>query len=217
MDYLLDNVERISSRITSFKAHETAVGTLTGTAKAELAVAVTSPGKQRRATVTASPVRRQKSEDKRTVGRRRSSDGLNDSPFEQLLGELGLVLPVSDDPEAAGNNAQTQVAFLSTTLSERSNKAAGVAQNVQGSFEGTAASQLADARRALQLIRDSVLAESPFGEVHLVDPGIEGSIAVLAQEVHNVSHRLEEAEKDMTRITRGRNVKRDELIGRWGR
>ena len=154
--------------------------------------------------------------------RRRSSGGLDEPPLEQLLRGLALSLPQSGAEDgttsssAVVDNTQKQLAFLAETLHERSAKAADVARNVQESFEGAATAQLADARRALQAVRDSVLAESPFGDVRLVDAEIEGSIAVLAQEVQRVRGELGDVERDMG-LVRRRNAKKEELVGRWGR
>lgn len=135
--------------------------------------------------------------------------------MDQLVGELALDVPQGS--EASASNAVSQVNYLSATLAERADKAASVTRSAQSTFENTAASHIADARTAFQLIRDSVLAESPFAEVHLVDPGIETSIDILAQEIHNVGTRLEGVEREAAALAKGRNVKREEMIARWGR
>lgn len=147
--------------------------------------------------------------------RRSSGDALYPSPMDQLFGELALDVPQGS--EASASNAVSQVNYLSATLAERADKAASVTRSAQSTFENTAASHIADARTALQLIRDSVLAESPFAEVHLVDPGIEASIGILAQEIHNVGTRLEGVGREAAALAKGRNVKREEMIARWGR
>lgn len=135
--------------------------------------------------------------------------------MEQLLGELALDVPEGN--EASANDAASQVKYLSATLAERADKAASVTRSAQSAFESTTISHLTDARTALQLVRDSVLAESPFAEVRLVDPGIESSISILAQEIHNVANRLEGVEREAAALAKGRNVKRDEIVARWGR
>lgn len=144
--------------------------------------------------------------------------GSHESPLEHLLGELAISLPGTEEDEASAvASGQAQAAHLSKILAERTQKAVDVADSVQSTFEHTATAHLADSRAALQLIRDAVLAESPYAEVHLVDPGIESSIGVLAQEVHNIRSRLEGVESEAATLARGRNVKRDEIISRWGR
>lgn len=222
----------MSDRVTSFKAHKSATDILVVTAKAELSAPVTSGNPKRRATIASisSPERRFQpplADDMMTpaprrgrsnIKSRRRSSGVSDSPLEHLLGELAISLPDAENEDAGtAISAQAQAAHLSTILAERTQKAADVADSVQSTFEHTAVTQIADARAALQLIRDSVLAESPYAEVHLVDPGIESSIGVLAQEVHNVTSRLEGAESEAATLARGRNVSRDEIVSRWGR
>lgn len=232
IDHLQDRIGRASERVTSFKAHESAAGTIMASARAELSMPIASGLIKHRTTVAplSSPARRfQPADDMmtpaprrgraNTKSRRRSSGGAaHESPLENLLGELAICLPgVEDDDAGAAGSAQAQAALLSKALAERTQKAADVADSVQSTFENTATAHLADARIALQLIRDSVLAESPYSEVHLVDPGIESSIGVLAQEVQNVASRLEGVESEAAALTRGRNVNRDEIISRWGR
>lgn len=143
--------------------------------------------------------------------RRSSGSALHDAPLDRLLGELALALP--DPPH---NPAQAQTSYLSHTLATRTRKSADLARTVQTALERAASSHLSDARLALQLTRDSVLAESPFAEVHLADPGIEASIGVLAQEVQNVASGLEGVEREAAVVVRGRNVRREELVKRWG-
>ncbi|KAK2604654.1 hypothetical protein N8I77_007567 [Diaporthe amygdali] len=233
LEHLQDRIDRLSDRATSFKAHESATGTLVATARAELSEPATSDSIKRRATAASlsSPARRfqptladdimtpaPRRRRANTKSRRRSSGGTSyDSALEHLLGELAISLPgVENEDTGAAASAQAQAAQLSNILAERTQKACDVADSVQSVFEHTATSQLTEARTALQLIRDSVLAESPYSEVHLVDPGIESSIGVLAQEVHNVTSRLEGVESEAAVLAKGRNLNRDEIISRWG-
>lgn len=203
------------------------------TAKSELAVAVAPPVK-RRSTVTSlsSPAQRRSPSGTRSTitparrggpsttkpARRSSSGALYDSPLQHLLGELAINVPENDDPASPkpAGTSQAQASYLSSTLTERLRNAAEVSRSVQSTFEDTSATYLSDARTALQLVRDSVLAESPYSEVHLVDPGIEVSIGVLSQEVHTVSSRLEGVERETAALARGRNLKKEEIISRWG-
>lgn len=228
-DYLLHRIDRVSDRVSSVKAHEAATTAILAMAKAELSTTVTSAAK-RRGTVS-SPARRPQSlimdsmmtpapsraEPSFMKTRRRSSgDALHSSPLEQLLGELALSLPDSSSASTSANPSQAQIAYLSHTLTTRTHKCADVDRAVQSTLEHTAAAHLADARKALQLIRDSVLAESPFAEVHLVDPGIEASIGVLAQEAQNIAGRLEGVEREATVLAKGRNIRKEEIVKRWG-
>lgn len=233
LDYLLDRTGRTHERISAHKAHTDAVSAIMETAKGEFAVAVAAPLK-RRSTVTSlsSPARRRPLSGSDAIttpasrsgptttntGRWSSGGALYDSPLQHLLGELAITIPGSDEPTPSNpaGTSQAQASYLSSTINERLRNASEVSRSVQSTFEGTAASYLSDARTALQLVRDSVLAESPFSEVHLVDPGIEASIVVLAQEVHTVSSRLQGIERETAALARGRNLKKEEIISRWG-
>lgn len=138
--------------------------------------------------------------------RRRSSFSVpSDAPLDHLLDSLALSLP-----------STSPISHLNHTLHDRRQTLAGITRTTQATLERTAASHVADARTAIQLVRDSVLAESPFAEVHLVDPGIESSIGVLGQEAAKVSARLEGVEREARVVGQGRNVRREEMVARWG-
>jgi hypothetical protein len=127
---------------------------------------------------------------------------------------LALSLPVDGDT-VQSSSSNPQVTTLATALADRTAKVAEVASNVQESFEASATAQIKDSSLAFRTLRGSLLAESPFGKVRLVDPEIEGSIQVLDQELENVGRQLEQMDSEVTLI-RGRRGKQDELIGRWG-
>lgn len=237
LDYLLDHVEKFSARIEVFNAHQAATYALVSAAREELAVQVESATEQQRNSTVAGlsqihrsrtntpfPVRRRPPSGSSGANRRRSSGGLTDEqPLDQLLRTLALGLPHHEEsssgsmalPRLPPSESAAQLAFLTNTLAERTAKADNVARNVHDSFESAAAAHLADARRAMAAVRDSVLAETPFGPPRLVDPEIEASVAWLAGEVAAVKERLAEAEGEVGKAA-GRNVKREELIVRWG-
>ena len=219
-------MDALEKRANDFQAHAAATLTLTGIAKDELSARIEPVRKRdRRSTVGASPVRRRKSSGPTSATspsrpransksqRRYSGFGGDDPPLEELLRHMALVLPdLETAPEA---DAHAKVASLASTLLDRKSKVRGVADNVQRSLEGATASQMADASLALQMIRDSVLAESPFGEISLVDSEMDSSIAVTSQQLEDFGRSLDACAKDLPRA-RGRSVKRDELIRRWG-
>lgn len=140
-------------------------------------------------------------------GNRRRSSGIQDEPaMEALLRNIALSLPPPEDATTG-----EQAADLAQVIAERSEKANDVARNAQETFEANTVSKLQDARLAIQLLRDSILAESPFEEVRLVDPEIEGSIHVLGQEVEKVKEKL-----DAVDVKKGvKSVKKDEFVHRW--
>ena len=124
-------------------------------------------------------------------------------------------LAISLPQEGDALDEKTGINELASILANRQQKAEDVAQNVQETFEDAAMRHLADGKLAIQLVRDSVLAESPYGEVQLVDPEIEGSIGVLTQALAAVEKRLKTVNAALPTL-RGKNAKREELVSRWG-
>lgn len=204
-------MERLSARIETFQSHQAATTNLVATTRSELSVPASTPKKKTPAQEFVSPVRRrniapsspsrQRSDN---AGRRQSL--LDEPPLEALLRSLAIALP--EDADGPG-----QVAALSAILAEKRAKARDVARDAQQSLERNSAAQLADSKLAIQLLRDSLLAESPFGDVRLVDEGIEASIAVLGQEVEKIKERVEGVDAGKARQ---RSEKRREFIARWG-
>lgn len=129
--------------------------------------------------------------------------------MEVLLRNLALTLPFTDE-----STSEEQVASLAQILAERRIKAEDVSRNAQESFEGAAISKLDDARLAIQMLRDSVLAENSFAEVKLVDPEIESSIHFLGREVENVKGQLDAAD---AKKGSGKSEKKEEILQRWRR
>ncbi|KAK0630957.1 hypothetical protein B0T17DRAFT_490680 [Bombardia bombarda] len=226
-DYLLDHVEELSAGIEASQAYQLAASALTSVARAELAAKIELPAnRERRATVGASPTRRRSLNHGSAVSpvrasakprSARRSSGISgeigdDLPLEEILRGLAISLP-QDESSFAGVRAQVDA--LATTLAERKSKVQDVARNVQGSFEAATIKQIADAKLAIQIVRDSILAENPFGQVRLVDPEIEGLIAVLAQELEAVRAKLEGVDTSLVKA-RGKSIKKEGLIQRWG-
>ncbi|KAF5021275.1 hypothetical protein F66182_6673 [Fusarium sp. NRRL 66182] len=215
LDHLVDRITLLTDRIETLKSHNAAASSIIATAKAEIATPL-SPEKKRptKAAMPASPIRnpspirpRAHTDGSRRNNRRRSSGILDEPAIEALLRNLALTLP-----EAEEASIQDQIAALTKIFTERSAKTTDVVRNAQDSFEANVTSRLDDARLAIQLLRDSVLAESPFGEVKLIDPEIEGSIHVLGQEVDKVKEKLEDVQ---AKKALANSVKKDEFVQRW--
>lgn len=206
MDYLLDRTERLRDRIDALKSHQTASNSIIATAKTELAKSAEPPRRPTKTVVPASPVRRPRAHTTTKADRRRSSGIHEIPPIDALLESLAIYL----DDDAESND---KIKALDATLRERTIKAADVAQSGQESFEDVVNAHFDDVRRALQLLKDSLLAESPFGEVKLVDPEIESSIDFLSNEARQIEDRLERAE-----IKKGdrRSERKAEILRRWG-
>ena len=166
-----------------------------------------------RLTLPTSPIRNQspsrlRSNITNTRSRRMSLELAEYSPTESLLSSLALSIPYSEE---AGHG--DQIRKIAAALSARNQQAKDVGHDVQRNFEACTMSWLVDSKSATQLLRDSVLAESPFRDVKLVDPEIEASILVLEQEVAKVKHGL-----DMVKEKKpGDQSEREaEFLQRWG-
>lgn len=155
--------------------------------------------------VPASPVRRPRANTGK-ADRRRSSGIHEMQPIDTLLESLAIYL---DDDADNGD----KIKALHAVLGERTNKGVDVAQSGQESFENVVNAHFDDVRRALQLLKDSLLAESPFGEVKLVDPEVESSITFLSNGVRQIQDRLERAD---AKKGDGKSEKKAEILRRWG-
>ncbi|ENH69882.1 hypothetical protein FOC1_g10009386 [Fusarium oxysporum f. sp. cubense race 1] len=217
LDYLVERITLLTDRVETLKSHNAAASSIIATAKAEVSASL-SPEKKKsiRAAMPASPIRnpspirmRANTDGARrgNNNRRRSSGILDEPAIEALLRDLALSLP---DAEEA--SIQDQVSALNKAFTERSDKTTDVVRNAQDSFETSVTSRLDDARLAIQLLRDSVLAESPFGEIKMIDPEFEGSIDVLSQEVDKVKEKLDGV---VAKKALAKSVKKDEFVQRW--
>ncbi|KAH7267694.1 uncharacterized protein BKA55DRAFT_556413 [Fusarium redolens] len=217
LDYLVERITLLTDRVETLKSHNAAASSIIATAKAEVSASL-SPEKKKsiRAAMPASPIRnpspirmRANTDGARrgNNNRRRSSGILDEPAIEALLRDLALSLP-----DAEETSIQDQVSALNKAFAERSGKTTDVVRNAQDSFETSVTSRLDDARLAIQLLRDSVLAESPFGEIKMVDPEFEGSIDVLSQEVDKVKEKLDGV---VAKKALAKSVKKDEFVQRW--
>ena len=195
------------ARLEAFRGYQLAANAVLDITKSELETSASagvdaSPTRQKSGMQqdAMSPVRpRPKQRSRYSTG----ASGIGEEPpLEEVLRSLAINLPQDEELPA---DLQTQIKELASTLAGRRTKVQDVARNVQETFESAAMKQLADGKLAIQLVRDSILAESQFGGARLVDPEIEGSIDVLSQELATVDDKL-----------RGKNPKRDELVSRWG-
>ncbi|KAK4667880.1 uncharacterized protein QC764_703870 [Podospora pseudoanserina] len=215
LDYLLDHVQDLSARLEAFKAYQLAADSLLEIAQSEVAtkVALATP-RSRRPTVSQrgvmdSPVRPRPRHARRSSG---MGGAMEESPLDEILRSLAISLP---HEEEGTPDFPARARELASILAERRSKTEDIAKNVQESFDYTATRQIADGKVAIQLIRDSILAESPFGHVRLVDPEIESSIDVLSQELEKIRQEKEGLNNSMAKL-RARSAKKDELIARWG-
>ncbi|KAL2270533.1 hypothetical protein VTJ83DRAFT_2717 [Remersonia thermophila] len=216
LDYLIDRTRDLAARLEAFRAYQVAAMGVLDIAKAELEAqrrfeeAAAARQKNAAQQAALSPTRPRPKQPQTTLSSAGAEPG-KESPLDEILRILAISLP-QDDGQA---DKQPATRDLAAALVTRRAKLDDVARNVQETFERTAIRQIADGKLAIQMVRDSILAESPFGEVRLLDPEIEGSIAMLSQELAAVDEKLKRVDADMAKL-RGRNAKRDEMVSRWG-
>lgn len=210
LDHLIDRCDRLKSSIDSLKSHQAASTSLISTAKAALAAPREPPQQTEKAVEPTSPVRpvRPRANTAKSRAGRRSSGIAEEPPIDALLQSLAVYLTPETDADG-----DRKLRALADVVSERSRKGEDMARDAQESFEATAATYLDDVRRAVQMLKDSLLAESPYSQIHLEDPEIRGSIDVLAHEVQKVKDGLERA--DAKKLV-GKSDKREEILRRWG-
>jgi len=165
----------------------------------------TKPNSQRRrkSSSSRSPVRLRNT-------RRRSSGHADDDadPEQQLLRNLGLALPTAPIP------IESHVETLERALSERVSRLEEHAKSLQSTTESSISSHLLDAHITLQLLKNSLLAQSPYNEVQLVESEVESRLSLFEQDIQALQKRLEAV--DLQKL-QSKNVHRDALIERWSR
>lgn len=158
--------------------------------------------KRRKSSGSKSPVR---------VRNRRQSSGHQDDdtePEQQLLRNLGLSLPA----DATSN--QTRIEVFERALSDRLKKLEIHTTSLQSAMESSISLHITDAHTMLQMLRDSLLAESLYHKVQLLDPDIESSIAMFEDEITSLQ---ETSEAINLQKLHARSVNREQLIERWSR
>ncbi|RXG41534.1 hypothetical protein VDGE_09718 [Verticillium dahliae] len=216
--YLLDNINRLEARVVAVQSYQAAAATLIDTAKTELAVpAVAATPKKAHPVQPASPIRARVTTSTPGPRRRRSSGNLDvEPPIEALLRLLTINLAASSADPSDDPTLVESLRILSRARAGREAKAYDVTCNAQESFEHSVVTHLTDARRAVQLLRDSILAESSFGEeVKLVDPEVECLIIELSQQTAAIQSRIEQIDAERAGIGGANGEKQKEFVLRW--
>jgi hypothetical protein len=202
-------------RAEEYQCHNMALQYVLDEAKKELQSSeISAPGmtvspvkpstqRRRKSSASQSPVRLRNT-------RRRSSGHLDEDvePEQQLLRNLGVSLPA----EATSDVSRMEI--LEQALSDRLSKLEGHANSLQSTTESFISSHLSDAHTTLQLLRDSLLADSLYRKVQFLDPDIESSVATFEENVLDLQQKLEAV--DLQKL-QARNIHRDKLIDRWSR
>ena len=201
-------------RAEESQCHKMALRFVLDSAKKELArteppvnkpVSPVRPNTQRRRTSSTS-----KSPIKPRNVRRRSSGHMDDDvePEEQLARHLGINLPAESASESS------RIDHFERILLDRKEKLGIHATSLESTTESAVSSHLSDAHITFQLLQDSLLAESLYHRVQLLDPEIESSVETFEQDVQYVQKSLEEIDLQQLQT---KNVHRDQIIERWSR
>ena len=175
--FLINRTKTFLERAEESQCHKMATGFLISSAKTELAPS--TPPK-----VPASPAksntqaRRKSSGADRALRTRRDqrrSSGIieEDIDPELLLAKtLGITLPMP----AGGFSESERIEILAKQLREREDRLETHATTLETATESSIASHLLDAHLTLEMLHDSLLAESRYGSVHLLDPSLVAQV-----------------------------------------
>ncbi|KAJ4392390.1 hypothetical protein N0V85_007096 [Neurospora sp. IMI 360204] len=208
LDYLLDRITTIRACLQEYLSHQQAVAEFAQLTRPELNTNGLLPKDSTDATSrpSASHHRRHSS-----FPRQLPADSLSPE-IKSILQTLGIPIP-SADPALQSHLSALQSA-LDSTLTDRQQKRDELFSTAQSTFEDTVTKHIGDAKAALAMLRDSVLAESPWGAVRLVDEELEESVEVIRQELG----KIEEWKGDVDGAVKAASgsEKKEAFLKRWG-
>jgi hypothetical protein len=129
-------------------------------------------------------------------------------PEQQLARNLGVILP------GEGISDKARIDGLEKMLAERVNRLEGHANSLQSTTETSISSHLLDAQITLGLLQDSLLAETPYGKIRLLDPKVESDVSDFDREVQDLQKSLEGVDLHALQV---KSVHREQLVERWSR
>jgi hypothetical protein len=121
---------------------------------------------------------------------------------------LGISLPAEANTDVARSE------ILEKALLDRLSKLEGHGSSLQSTTESSISSHLLDAHVTLQLLRDSLLADTLYRKVQFLDPEIQSSVSGFEQDIQHLQQKLEGVNLQKLQA---RNVHREELVERWSR
>lgn len=141
---------------------------------------------------------------------RRSSGHLDEDmdPAGQLARNLGITLPAADASD------HERAAFLEKALLDRANKLDVHMTSLQSTTETSIASHLLDAHVTLNLLQDSLLADTKYHTIHLLDQNLEASVDMFEHDIQALQEELEAI--DLYSL-QNKNIHKEQLIERWSR
>ncbi|KAK3399452.1 hypothetical protein B0T20DRAFT_497736 [Sordaria brevicollis] len=183
LDYLLDRITTIRACLSEYLSHQQAVAEFAQLARPELDTKDILP---KDPTDSSRPGASHHHRRNSSFPRPIPADSLSPE-LKSILQTLGVPTPTSSsDPSSTQSHLQTLQSALTTTLSDRQTKRDDLFATAQSSFEDAVTAHIGDAKAALAMLRDSVLAESPWGVIRLVDEELDEGVEVIRGEVEGV-------------------------------
>lgn len=146
----------------------------------------------------------------RATHRRRSSASSFDEstpPDQQILRIMGI------PPLEELCRDRTPETVLHETLSDKIQKLKAHEQGLQASSESAIGEHLQDAFATLQLLNDTMLSETKYHDIRLLDEEVQEAISGLDQELVDLSSHLQSL--DFERL-KERNSQKEAFVERWG-
>lgn len=209
LSFLVNRIGVFFDRIEEYQSHKMAENFIIDEAEQELQRSDVIPGKTPTSPAKANHQRRRSSASTiqvRAKGRR--SSGPIEDPEQQLLRNLGISQPI----ELTSYEARIEV--FERALSDRTRKLEGHAATLQSTTESSISSYLLDSHITLNLLRDSLLSDSAYNKVRLLDPEIESNMANFELDLLTLQEKLEAI--DLQKLS-ARNIHKEQLVERWSR
>ncbi|KAG9243119.1 hypothetical protein BJ878DRAFT_512346 [Calycina marina] len=206
---LNDRLNVFLERSEEFQSHSMAVNYVLDEAQRELATSLTTSQKKSKNPIKANHARYRSPVSAPPVkARGRRSSGTVEDPEQQLLCNLGISQADDSIPD------EERLELFERALSDRRKKLDSHASALQSTTESSISAYLLDSHLTLQQLRDSLLADSKYNKVQLLDAKTKSGLAAFDAEVQSVQERLENI--DLENFS-GRNVHKEQIIERWSR
>lgn len=214
MIFLVNRIETFLERAEESQCHKMALQAVLDSANKELSRSETTAVAKTSSPTRPNTQRRRKSSSSQSTLRvrntRRSSGHFDEDiePEQQLARNLGVALPTD------GVSDHERANLLERMLAERLTRLEGHTTSLQSTTESSISSHLLDARMTLGLLHDSLLAESLYHKVQLLDPKLDAAVTNFEKDVQHLQNDLEAVD---LHSLQARNVHREQLIERWSR
>lgn len=208
---LIERLQDITAQIEEYRHYRTAIMLMTSAVKAELDTdrppsPKPKPGSSARIRKQSKPISPVRPRNTRRSSATSFDDDVN--PKLQILRNLGISLPA--EPSGDRNIAAT----FQDVLGDRIMKLYGHSMSLQEVSEASIGSHLHDSQVTLQLLMESLLSETPYKTVNLLDTEVQ-------EAMDRLEWAVEEVKRDVAVVSldplRERNVRRDDLVERWAR